>query len=251
MKKRPSWFDIKTKFKKTIRSIFYTKFGQEFVCLMVTNYIKAVYCSSRVKIIQNESLKQRLKDGKSVIISSWHNQIMMTPFVAIHAKKANKDKRFAALASKHGDGKFVGKVMERFGIINIAGSSRDGRKASRGIDIHGLKEIFRALKNQLGVAITPDGPRGPAFKINGEIIKIAKLSGSPIVPIGVGYSSFITLKTWDKFKIPLPFSTITYYYGEEIFIDKDIVEKDIPALNLSLVEKMNFATNQANQKIKN
>ncbi|MFT6077388.1 MAG: lysophospholipid acyltransferase (LPLAT)-like uncharacterized protein [Myxococcota bacterium] len=251
MKKRPSWFDIKTKFKKIIRSIFYTKFGQSFVCFLVAGYIKAVYCTSKIKIVKNESLTKRLKDGKSVIISSWHNQIMMTPFVAIHAKKDNKTKRFAALASKHGDGKFVGKVMNKFGIINISGSTKDGRKSSRGIDIHGLKEIFRALKNQLGIAITPDGPRGPAKKINGEVIKIARLSGSPIVPIGVACSSVIELRTWDKFKIPLPFSMITYYYGEEFFIDKNIKDDEIPALNLLLEEKMDFAVDQANWKIKN
>ncbi|MFT6105902.1 MAG: lysophospholipid acyltransferase (LPLAT)-like uncharacterized protein [Rickettsiales bacterium] len=250
-KKRPSWFDIKTKFKKIIRSIFYTKIGQDFVCFAVAGYVKAVYYSSKVKIVHNESVVQRFKDGKSVIISSWHNQIMMTPFVAIHAKKVNSKKKLAALASKHGDGKFVGKVMGKFGIINIAGSTKDGRKSSRGIDMHGLKEIFRALKNQLGIAITPDGPRGPAQKINGEVIKIARLSGSPIVPIGVACSGVIELRTWDKFKIPLPFSVVTYYYGEEFFIDKDVKDDEIPALNLLLEAKMNFAVEQANKKIKN
>ena len=178
---------------------------------------------------------------------SWHRQIMMAPFVGAQVHKINQNKKLASLASKHGDGRFVGKIMEKFGAINIAGSSQDGRKASRGIDIHGLKEIFRALKNQLGIAVTPDGPRGPAGKINGEIIKIAKLSGAPIVPVCVGYSRFIELNTWDKFKVPLPFGSLCYYYGDLFVVDKNIKEEDIPELNLLLEEKINFVVSSADK----
>ena len=137
--------------------------------------------------------------------------------------------------------------MEKFGVINIAGSSQIGRKSSRGIDIHALKEIFRVLKNELGIAITPDGPRGPAQKINGEIIKIAKLSSSPILPIGIGYSRFFELDTWDKFIVPLPFGTICYYCDDLFFVDKEIKEDNIPGLNLLLEEKINFAVKSANR----
>ena len=140
--------------------------------------------------------------------------------------------------------------MEKFGVINIAGSTRDGRKASRGIDIHNLKEIFRVLKNQLGIAVTPDGPRGPSRKINGEIIKIARLSGAPIVPIGLGCSHFFELNTWDKFKVPLPFGTICYCYGEPFFVDKNIEEKDIHNLNLLLEKQINLVADNANNQSK-
>ena len=162
---KPNWFDIKTKFKKIIRSIFYTKIGQELICYLVIAYIYLIYYSSKKIIIGDDFVMNRFKNGKPAIIASWHHQIMMGPFVANQIKQFNQTQKIASLASKHGDGRFVGRVMEKFGVINIAGSTRDGRKASRGIDIHNLKEIFRVLKNQLGIAVTPDGPRGPSRKI--------------------------------------------------------------------------------------
>jgi hypothetical protein len=248
--KKIGWFDIKTKFKKIIRSIFYTKFGQELICYLVIIYIKIVYYSSKIIIINNDSVKDRLKNDQSIIIVSWHHQIMMAPFVANQIKKINQTRKIASLASKHGDGRFVGRIMEKFGVINIAGSTQDGRKSSRGIDMHGLKEIFRVLKNQLGIAITPDGPRGPARKINGEVMKIAKLSGVPIVPFSIGYSRFFELNTWDKFKVPLPFGKICYHYGDLFFIDKQIKEEEIANLNLLLEDKMNSTVSKADELCK-
>jgi len=248
--KKLGWFDIKTKFKKIIRSIFYTKFGQELICYLVIAYIKLIDYTSKTVIVGDSAIMNRLKNRQPVIINSWHHQIMMTPFIATQIKKFNKTHQIASLASKHGDGRFVGMVMEKFGVINISGSTRDGRKSSRGIDIHGLKEIFRVLKNQLGIAITPDGPRGPSGKINGEVIKIAKLSGTPIVPVGLGYSRFFELKTWDKFKVPLPFGVVCYYYGDLFMVDKNTKEEDIESLNLILEEKINFAANEANKLAK-
>jgi lysophospholipid acyltransferase (LPLAT)-like uncharacterized protein len=250
MKKRPSWFDVKTKFKKTIRSIFYTKFGQELICYTIIAYIKIIKLTSRLFVVDDVAMK-RFKNSHPVIIVSWHHQLMMSPFVAKQIRKVNKTHKIASLASKHGDGQFAGRIMEKFGVINVAGSSQDKRKTSRGIDIRGLKNIFRALKNQLGIAITPDGPRGPTMKINGEVIKIASLSGVPIIPVAIVYSRFFELNTWDKFQIPLPFGKICYYYGEEFFVAKNIAEDEIPALNLLLEEKINFTIQQANRKIKN
>ena len=245
--KKIGWFDIKAEVKYFVRSFFYTKFGQEITCYLVIAYIKLVHFTSKKIIVDDGLLMERLKNNQPVIIVSWHHQIMMAPFVADQIRKFNRINKIASLASKHGDGRFVGRMMEKFGIINVSGSSRDGRKAGRGIDIHGLKEIFRSIKNHLGIAITPDGPRGPSKKINGEVIKIAKLSGAPIVPASICYSKFFEMKTWDRFQIPLPFGAICYYYGALFFVDKNIKDEEIPQLNLMLEEKINLVSSNASE----
>jgi len=244
------WFDIKTRFAKINRSIFYTKIGQEITCYLAIAYINLVYYSSKRIVVGQEPAMTRFKNCQPVIIVSWHHQIMMAPFITHQIRKFNQTHKIASLSSKHGDGRLVGRVMEKFGVINIAGSSQGGRKVGRGINIRGLKEIFRALKNQLGIAITPDGPRGPTRKINGEVIKIAELSGAPILPIGIGYSKFIELKTWDKFKVPLPFGVLCYYYGDLFWVDKNLQEEQISGLNLMLEEKINLAANNAHNLTK-
>lgn len=242
-----SWFDIKTKFKHILRRIFYTDIGQEIICYVIIFYIKIVHLSSKINILGSNYAMDRFKNNQPVIICSWHHQIMMSPFVASQIKKVNRTKRIASLASKHGDGRFVGKIMDKYGVNNISGSSRDGRKADRGIDMYGLKEIFRAIKNGLGIAITPDGPRGPSQKINGEVIKIAEITGAPIVPVGIGYSTYVSLDSWDKFKIPLPFGKVNYYYGEPFLVGKNLSEEEIQNLNLKLEDAINFVANESNK----
>jgi hypothetical protein len=241
------WYDIKTKFKKIIRSLFYTDFTQNLICLIFSGYIKLIYLTSKKRFINNDVMMRRFKDKQPIILASWHSRIMMSPIICTKAKEVNKTDKIAVLASKHGDGKFVGKIMEKFGAILISGSSRDGRKSSRGIDMHGLKNIFRALKNNLGIAITPDGPRGPDRKVGGGVIKIASMSGVPIMPIAFGYSKLIELKTWDKFRVPLPFGTIICYVGELLFIDKKTTEEQEKKLRLELGEKINFVASKADE----
>lgn len=240
------WFDIKTKFKHALRRTFYTKVGQEFVCFIIISYIKFVNATSKIKIVGDDYTFARFKNNQSAILVTWHNQIMMAPFINKRIKKVNKLKKMASLTSKHGDGRFVGIILEKFGANNIYGSTKDGRKADRGINMHGLKEIIRAIKQGLGISITPDGPRGPSQKINGEIIKIAELTGAPIIAVGIGYSKYKSLNSWDKFKIPLPFGKINYYYSEPFFVGKNLDDKEIQKLNLKLEEAINSTSAKAN-----
>ncbi len=240
---------FKTKIKRQSKRFFYGEFGQKIVCAIIIAYIKFVYLTSRKIFLNQDLMLDKFKNQQSLIIAGWHNRIMMTPFIIKQIKKVNKVNKISSLTSKHGDGRFVGKVMEKFGAVNIYGSSRSKKHLNRGIDIGGLKDIFRALKNELGVAISPDGPRGPANKINGEIIKIAKLSAKPILPASIGYSKFFQLNSWDKFKIPLPFSVICYCYGEPIFVNKNINDQEILQLNLLLEEQINQTAKTADQAV--
>jgi lysophospholipid acyltransferase (LPLAT)-like uncharacterized protein len=240
-----SWFDVRTKFKKIIRSFFYTSLVQEIICCLIASYIRLVHCTSKKIIIGHEQVMERFKNKQPALLVTWHNRIMMSPFVPATIRKFNKIDKISALASKHGDGRFIGGVIKKFGANIVLGSSKSGRKASRGIDMHGLKEIIRSFKNGLGISITPDGPRGPVHKINGEVVKIAKLTSAPIVPLGIGYSKFFSLNTWDKLRIPLPFGVVCYCYGDFFWADKNVKEEDIPGLNMLLEEKMNLATKNA------
>jgi hypothetical protein len=58
------------------------------------------------------------------------------------------------------------------------------------------------------MAITPDGPRGPKYHVNPGVIKLAQISGGGILPVHVEFSRYWTLKSWDGFRLPKPFSTV-------------------------------------------
>jgi len=236
------WYDIRTKAKKIIRSLLYSALVQNLICWFIVGYMWLVYISSKKKFINCENYLEAAKQKTPVIIASWHNRLMMMPFIARFAiKNANAKYSFMTLASQHGDGQFVGRVMVAFGFQNIYGSSQNGRKKSRGINLHSLREIVRGLKDGKAFGITPDGPRGPNQKINSEIIGMAKISGAAIMPSSYSCSKFIQFNSWDKFKLPLPFATLCFYCEDFIFVDRDLDKVGEGLLKIKLEEKLNLA----------
>lgn len=240
------WYDIKTKFKQLLRKIAYSRLFQEIICLLLVSYMKLVFLTSKKKFIFSEALQEIIKNRKPFILCFWHNRLMMMPFLGAYIiKKSRKyfpEFHFMSLASKHGDGRFVGRAMEKFGLMSILGSTQGGRKSSRGIDIGSLRQIFSGLKKGYGLGITPDGPRGPNQKINGEFANIARISGATLFAISCSSSRFKTLKTWDSFKIPLPFSALCFYVDEEqINIAKNSDEDEMKTIESQLETRMNLA----------
>jgi lysophospholipid acyltransferase (LPLAT)-like uncharacterized protein len=172
----------------------------------------------------------------------------MAPLAARFLQKSfNKNYRFMTLASKHGDGNFVSRTMSKFGFKSISGSSQNGRKSSRGIDLHSLRALINWLKSGNGIGITPDGPRGPNQKINSEIINIAKLSGSLIVPLSCSYSRFILFNSWDKFKFPLPFCRLVFYFGKPIEVNKQATLEETESLKVTLENELNSAQKKSDE----
>ena len=83
----------------------------------------------------------------------------------------------------------------------------------------------------LDVCLTPDGPRGPRYKIQPGFIKLAEATGAPIVPIHVRFSSAWRLKTWDRFVIPKPFSRVEVIFDQAITLPATAAENQptVPA----------------------
>jgi lysophospholipid acyltransferase (LPLAT)-like uncharacterized protein len=139
--------------------------------------------------------------------------------------------------------------MSKFGLVNISGSSQNHRKSSRGIDMGNFRKLFHGLSDGLSLAITPDGPRGPACKINSHVIGIAKISGVPLLPSCCVVSKHKKLKTWDQFRIPLPFSKIIYVFDDFIWVDKNASEEDMRHIDGVLEEKINLVEKKAEQLV--
>jgi lysophospholipid acyltransferase (LPLAT)-like uncharacterized protein len=238
MLQKMGWYDIKTKFKHSIRMFLYNFIIQEILSFIIVSYMKFVYFTSKKKYKNLDIFLNSLKKGESVMICTWHNTIMMMPLLMFQMKKIKNRKEMNSLASKHGDGKIVGNVMNKFGFVNIAGSSN--QKKGRGIDISDLKKIIKNLKKGYSLAITPDGPRGPKYQINSQIVNIAKLSGSKILPASCNISRSIRLNSWDNFIFPLPFSTLSFYFDQQITIDRKITGEEIIDKNKEIENRINY-----------
>jgi lysophospholipid acyltransferase (LPLAT)-like uncharacterized protein len=171
-----------------------------------------------------------------VIFCIWHNHLAVAlASYDAYAFKKWQEKGLAAMVSASGDGAFLAAVLAKFGIEVVRGStSRRGPQA--------LLEAARWLRKGYSVAITPDGPRGPAHKIQEGVIYLAQVSGRPIVPISNFANWKICLRSWDRFQIPLPFSRCELYDNDPIWVPREATDSEREQLRAKLEESMRSIT---------
>jgi len=140
-------------------------------------------------------------EGGGVVCAFWHSRIALAP-VCWPADRAQPAK---ALISLSPDGQFIARAVGRLGFPAIRGSSANKDKADRAKGgAQALRDGLKQLKvGALGV--TPDGPRGPARTMAEGLPAMARLSGAPVLLIGLSCKPAIRLRSWDRALVPLPF----------------------------------------------
>jgi len=167
-----------------------------------------------------------------VIFCVWHNRLPLA--LASYDKTAQSKWPAAglgAMISASRDGSFVSAVAEAFGVQPIRGSSsRRGAQA--------LLEEITLMERNYSIVTTPDGPRGPRYHVKAGIIKLAQMTGRPIIPISNYAAWKIRLQSWDRFQIPLPFSRCDLRYGAPIWAPREADDDEIERLRAELQERM-------------
>lgn len=156
----------------------------------------------RIRRVHGERYDAALRSGAPVIFALWHGQ--MLPLLYQHRRQG-----VAVLISEHNDGEIIARIAERLGFRTIRGSTSRG--ASRA-----LIAMARHLQDGGYVAITPDGPRGPARSFAAGALAAAQRAGATVMPVGVAASRAWHLRSWDAFTIPKPFSRVTFAYGDAV-----------------------------------
>lgn len=145
----------------------------------------------------------RGKVARPVIWAFWHNRILVVPVARMRYTPARHG---VVLTSPSRDGALLAGVMAGFKVGNVRGSSsRRGGAA--------MLALIAAIEAGGDVAITPDGPRGPVYKLGPGIVKLAQITGAPVMPVHVHYSRYWQLRGWDGFRIPKPFSRVRLIFG--------------------------------------
>ena len=97
----------------------------------------------------------------------------------------------------HKDGQLIGKIISEFGIDIIEGSSINKNKTDKNTkSLSAIRQILKILNKKDILIFAPDGPRGPAFKMNTKITNIVQKTSSVIIPVAISYKNKIKLKTW-------------------------------------------------------
>lgn len=165
-----------------------------------TLLVRALASTWRVRVIGDEGLRTEREEGRPVIITLWHGQ--MLPFLYQH-----RGEQVAVVISEHRDGEIIARIAMALGHRTVRGSTTRG--AGRA-----LLSMVRQVESGRDIAVTPDGPRGPAKSFAPGALIVAQRTGAAIIPATVVAKSAWRLKSWDRFMIPRPFTRLVISYGD-------------------------------------
>jgi hypothetical protein len=192
--------------------------------------VRLLYATMRIRVVGRE-IPQPLHDrGEGVIVVFWHNRLLMCPF-------AYMGKDMNVLISGHGDGELIANVMKGFGFHRVRGSSSKGGAAA-------IRELVQLVRKNSDLAITPDGPRGPAEVVKQGVAHVARTTGRPILPLSFASSRSKRFNSWDRFLLPYPFSRGVFVWGEPLYYRKG---ESLEAFRLRIEEALRDTTLQADE----
>jgi len=187
----------------------------------------------RVRVHGQSNLDKLEQSGNAWIFSIWHDNVTIAAW-------ALRNRDTTVMISDSKDGEIIARCVSKFGNQSIRGSSSSGSsKATRG--------ALKVLRKSKPIAITPDGPRGPKYKLQSGVLWLSALGKAPIVPFHVEATRQWVFNSWDHHKLPKPFSTIHICFGEPYQTDRANLDTKLDKLVAELEAKMMVNANHAKQ----
>lgn len=176
---------------------------QRALAALLAGYLRLALSTMRWRREGLERAEGVWDAGGGVIVCFHHGRIGLSP--ACWPLGRAQEPR--ALISLSADGGFVALAMARLGFPAIRGSTAkpgDPAKAKGGAAA--FRDVLRWIRGGGGIAVTPDGPRGPAGSMTEGPPLLARLSGAPVLLAGLAARPCLRLGSWDRAVLPLPFA---------------------------------------------
>lgn len=195
------------------------------IASLIARFIGATF---RIKEYNTE-YNTGVQGGK--IICGWHGRSMVASILY-------RNRGYWVIISKSKDGDIQTRIFEKLGFRVIRGSTgRGGERA--------LIESIRKLREGETMAITPDGPRGPAHVVQGGVMAMAKKTGVPLVPVGISARPRTLVNSWDKYMLPWIFCKAVLIFGPPIYVSADADETEVERVRLQLQSEINRLEEEA------
>jgi lysophospholipid acyltransferase (LPLAT)-like uncharacterized protein len=185
---------------------------QRFIGSLAAEYLRLVWFTNRLTI-EPADIYQTVEPHQPVIITLWHGQHFMAPFIS-HGH------RVKVLISRHRDGEINAYAAERLGIGTVRGSGDHGRRFDLKGGVGAFKSMLEALAEGYNMALTADVPK--VARVAGlGVIKLAQLSGRPIYPVAIATSRRLIMKNWDRSAVNLPFGRLAIVASDPVLVPPD------------------------------
>lgn len=185
-----------------MKRLFRSRRVQAALAFATAAYLRLALRTIRWRWIGREQAEGVWDAGGGVVVCFWHSRIALSPA----CWPLDRAQTPRALVSLSRDGEFIALAVQRLGFPAIRGSTgkaSDPAKAKGGAAA--FREVVRWVKGGNGIAVTPDGPRGPAEQMGDGPPMLARVTGAPTLLVGLACKPAIHLKSWDAAVLPVPF----------------------------------------------
>lgn len=192
-----AWGDLKKRLFK-IRSFLIAKF--------IKNFMNLIFKTYRLQV-SGLPLFYECASKRKCMVMLWHNRLALTPFIL---SKFTPDFKYAAVVSASRDGDVLSNIIHSYKNGNTIRVPHLGRYQA-------LKKMIQHVNEGKEIVIlTPDGPRGPVYEIKSGIAVCALETQACIFGLDWQAESYWEFKTWDRFRLPKPFTTIHISFNPPI-----------------------------------
>lgn len=199
--------------------------------------LEILWRTSRIRIVGRERLERALQEHGAVVPIFWHQHLLLCARFLCDGSIPGLKPGF--MISPSVDGEAPSMLARKYGAHVVRGSgSYTGVRAVRGVHQAIAKEL-------ISPAITPDGPRGPRFKMKPGAIFAAQISRKPVIPIAYAARPARLLGTWDKFVLTFPFAKVCIAIGEPYFPERKLSEEEMEAAQRELEGRLHDVFREA------
>jgi lysophospholipid acyltransferase (LPLAT)-like uncharacterized protein len=220
-----------------MKSLLRSRQAQSLLPHLLGYYLTSALRTTRWTLDGQEHLAPHIT-GSPAVIAFWHEFLPLMPALLMLARRqpGYHQTGVHTLVSQHRDGRFIGSVVRRFGILPILGSSTRGGAS-------GLRKLLAVLTSGDLIGITPDGPRGPRRQAAAGVAQLAALSGAPVLPCAARTNRRIELDSWDRMRVPLPFGRGIIVCGPAVRVGRHGWKEAVPAI----ADALNQAADRADR----
>lgn len=133
------------------------------------------------------------------VLAFWHRDLFA-------ATAAFRNRGIVAFISPSGDGEILAEIAADLGYRTVRGSSSE--------KTFQIRNVLRSLRAGNLCAMALDGPKGPAGVEKPGSKWLAKSASVPCLKPEILYGPHFSLSSWDRAKIPLPFSKISVWVAD-------------------------------------
>ena len=192
----------------------------------------AVLATYRVQKVIGQDIAARIIADRNTVYAPcyWHqHHVLCSNMMRSWLRQGF---RACFLVSASVDGDVPARIARSWGADVIRGSANQTGALV-------LRDMQEKIRNGIAIITTADGPNGPKYEFKSGAVLMARIGGTPLVPLACAADRAWHLDRWDDFMIPKPFAKVVLAVGDPVVVPRDASMHKLEEYRL----EMQYATN--------